>query len=185
MTRLLDWQEEPIGRHHDRKAFDCGDGALDEYLRRYARQNHESGGAKTFVAASSSEPARVLGYYTMGPGAIEFAHAPADLTRRLGRCDVPVFRLGQLAVDRTVGPDHRAPLGRGAGAAAARRHRHAARRGPSRRRRGGTGAGSGRRWRSAACSRLHLFRAVWVPRTRLTSTDEENVNTFSLLGAVQ
>ena len=36
------------------KAFDCGHAALNEYLRRYACQNHESGGAKTFVASSSS-----------------------------------------------------------------------------------------------------------------------------------
>ena len=99
---MLDWQEEPIGRQHDRKTFDCGDAVLNEYLRRYARQNHESGGAKTFVAASSSEPARVLGYYTISPGAIEFLRVPADLTRRLGRYDVPVFRLGRLAVDRTA-----------------------------------------------------------------------------------
>lgn len=98
---MLDWQEHPIGRHHDRKTFDCGDDALNEYLRRYARQNHESGGAKTFVAAFSSEPARVLGYYPISPGAIEFARVPADLKRRLGRYDVPVFRLGRLAVDRT------------------------------------------------------------------------------------
>ena len=48
-----------------------------------------------------SEPARVLGYYTISPGAIEFPR-PADLTRRLGRHDVPAFRLGRLAVDRTA-----------------------------------------------------------------------------------
>ena len=100
---MPDWQEEePIGGHHDRRTFDCGDAALNEYLRRYARQNHESGGAKTFVAASLPGPARVLGYCTISPGAIEFPCAPADLTKRLGRYDVPVFRLGRLAVDRSA-----------------------------------------------------------------------------------
>ena len=71
-------------------------------MRRYARQNHRSGGAKTFVAVSPSEPARVLGYYSISPGAIEFAHAPAELTKKLGRTDVPVFRLARLAVDLSV-----------------------------------------------------------------------------------
>lgn len=99
---MLDWREEPIGRHHDRKAFDCGDPALNEYLRRYARQNHETGGAKTFVAVSPPEPARILGFYTISPGAIEFARVPAALTKKLGRYDVPVFRLGRLAVDRSL-----------------------------------------------------------------------------------
>ncbi len=96
------WREEPIGRHHDRKSFDCGSPDLNRYLHRYARQNHESGGAKTFVAVSAAEPVRVLGFYSISPGAIEFARVPAKLTRKLGRYEVPVFRLGRLAVDRSV-----------------------------------------------------------------------------------
>ena len=96
------WREEPIGRQHDRKRFDCGVADLNEYLRRYARQNHESGGAKTFVAVAPAEPARVLGFYSISPGAIAFSHVPAALTRKLGRYDVPVFRLGRLAVDRSA-----------------------------------------------------------------------------------
>ena len=92
----------PIGRHHDRKGFDCGSGDLNEYLDRYARQNHESGGAKTFVAVSPAEPARVLGFYSIGLGAIEFARVPAKLTKKLGRYAVPVFRLGRLAIDLSV-----------------------------------------------------------------------------------
>ena len=99
---MRNWHEEPIGRHHDRKAFDCGDAALNEYLGRYARQNHESGNAKTFVAVSSSAPVRILGFYTISPGAIEFARVPATLTRKRGRYDVPAFRLGRLAVDRSA-----------------------------------------------------------------------------------
>ena len=98
----MDWREEPIGRHHDRKSFDCGSPALNGYLDRYARQNHESGGAKTFVAVSSDAPARVLGFYSISPGAIEFARVPSSVTKRLGRYEVPVFRLGRLAVDRSM-----------------------------------------------------------------------------------
>jgi GNAT superfamily N-acetyltransferase len=97
-----DWHEEPISRRHDRGRFDCGRPELNQYLDRYARQNHESGGAKTFVAVFLEEPARVLGYYSISPASIEFARVPAQLTRKLGRYDVPVFRLGRLAVDRTM-----------------------------------------------------------------------------------
>ena len=98
----MDWREEPIGRGHDRKSFDCGSPELNQYLDRYARQNHESGGAKTFVAVSPAAPARVMGYYSISPGAVEFARVPAKLTKKLGRYDVPVFRLGRLAIDRSV-----------------------------------------------------------------------------------
>lgn len=98
----MDWHEEPIGRHHDRKSFDCGSADLNEYLARYARQNHESGGAKTFVAVPPEEPAHFLGFYSISPGSIAFANVPAKLTGKLGRYDVPVFRLGRLAIDRSV-----------------------------------------------------------------------------------
>jgi hypothetical protein len=98
----ISWREEPIQRRHDRKDFDCGSPDLNAYLERYARQNHESGGAKTFVAVSPVEPTRVLGYYSISPGSIEFARVPAELTQKLGRYEVPVFRLGRLAVSRSI-----------------------------------------------------------------------------------
>lgn len=36
------WGEEPVARH-DRDSFDCGDAALNEFLRMHARRNHERG----------------------------------------------------------------------------------------------------------------------------------------------
>jgi GNAT superfamily N-acetyltransferase len=98
----ITWREEPIAKRHDRKSFDCGVPALNEYLERFARQNHESGGAKTFVAAAIGDPNRVLGYYSISPGAIAFAQVPARLSRRLGGYDVPIFRLARLAVSRAA-----------------------------------------------------------------------------------
>jgi GNAT superfamily N-acetyltransferase len=102
VSRTLVWREEALTRQHHRADFDCGVPALNEYLRRYARQNHESGGAKTFVAVSPKTPITVLGYYTISPGAIAFTKTPTTLTRKLGRYEVPVFRLGRLAVSVTM-----------------------------------------------------------------------------------
>jgi GNAT superfamily N-acetyltransferase len=98
VSKAVVWREEPTSKRHDCRDFDCGSADLNEYLRRYARQNHESGGAKTFVAVAPAQPNIIRGYYTISPGAIEFAKVPAALTRRLGRYQVPVFRLGRLAV---------------------------------------------------------------------------------------
>jgi GNAT superfamily N-acetyltransferase len=95
---VLDWREEPIGRHHDRKAFDCGTPELNEYLRRHARQNHEGGGSKTFVAVAPTAPETILGYYSISPASIAFAKVPAPLTKGLGRYEVAVYRLARLAV---------------------------------------------------------------------------------------
>jgi GNAT superfamily N-acetyltransferase len=102
VRKSVDWREEAVGRHYDRSGFDCGVPALNEYLQRFARQNHESGGAKTFVAVGPAVPTVVLGYYTISPGAIAFAKAPAAFTRKLGRYEVPVFRLGRLAVSQAL-----------------------------------------------------------------------------------
>ena len=101
MTALA-WEEVALTKEHERAAFDCGDADLDLYLQRYARQNHESGGAKCFVAAPVDAPARVLGFTTLSPASIEYARTPALAKKGLARYDVPVFRLGRLAVDRTV-----------------------------------------------------------------------------------
>lgn len=99
MTAPLAWHEEPIAKHHDRTRFDCGVPDLNRYLAKFARQNHESGGAKTFVAVAAAKLTRVLGFYSISPGAVEFARVPPKLAKGLGRYDVPVFRLGRLAVD--------------------------------------------------------------------------------------
>ncbi|QGM45948.1 GNAT family N-acetyltransferase [Methylocystis heyeri] len=99
----ISWEESPLGKQHDRNAFNCGDDDLNTYLKRYARQNHESGGAKCFVATPRGEPAHILGFYTLCPASIKFDRAPAVMTRGgLGRYEVPVFRLGRLAVDQSL-----------------------------------------------------------------------------------
>lgn len=95
------WCEEAIARHHDRSGFDCGSEQLNDYLRRFARQNHKSGGAKTFVILPVDAVQRVLGYYSLSPASVTFAKVPEVLRRGLGRYEIGVFRLGRLAVDRT------------------------------------------------------------------------------------
>jgi GNAT superfamily N-acetyltransferase len=99
---VSDWLEASLGKQHNRAAFDCGDGDLNIYLQRYARQNHESGGAKTFVAAPFEQPARILGFYSLSPASLDYARTPAIARRGLARYEVPVFRLGRLAVERSV-----------------------------------------------------------------------------------
>lgn len=99
---LPDWREEPISKAHDREAFDCGDVELNVFLRRHARQSHEKGGAKTFVATPVDDGKRILGFYSLSPASVDYARTPALVKKGLARYDVPVFRLGRLAVDRTL-----------------------------------------------------------------------------------
>jgi len=68
---LPDWREAPISKAHDREAFDCGEAELNEFLRRHARQSHEKGGAKTFVATPVDDSKRILGFYSLSPASID------------------------------------------------------------------------------------------------------------------
>lgn len=99
---LPDWREAPISKAHDREAFDCGDAELNVFLIRHARQSNEKGGAKTFIAAPTNDDRCILGFYSLSPASIDYARVPALVKRGLARYDVPVFRLGRLAVDRTI-----------------------------------------------------------------------------------
>jgi len=82
------WHEEPIfsrtiSKKHDREAFDCGDEALNEFLRRYARKSHERGGAKTLLAISDTDKS-VLGFYSLSPGFGGLCANAGDCAARAG-----------------------------------------------------------------------------------------------------
>jgi GNAT superfamily N-acetyltransferase len=94
------WHEEAITRRHDRSAFDCGDAELNVFLMRYARQSHDQGGAKTFLAIDDGTSS-ILGFYSLAPASLAYDRAPAIIQRRLARHDVPGFRLARIAIDRT------------------------------------------------------------------------------------
>lgn len=96
------WHEEPIGKRHDREAFDCGEEALNHFLRRYARKNHELGGAKTFLAIDDADNKTVLGFYSLSPASVDYTRTPEIVRRGLARHDVPGFRLARLAVHRSA-----------------------------------------------------------------------------------
>jgi len=97
---LPDWREEPITKKHDRTSFDCGEASLNEFLWRHARQSHDKGAAKTFLAISNADGKTILGFYSLCPASLEYDRAPAIVLKGLARHDVPVFRLGRIAVSR-------------------------------------------------------------------------------------
>ncbi|MCU7921392.1 MAG: GNAT family N-acetyltransferase [Candidatus Thiodiazotropha sp. (ex Dulcina madagascariensis)] len=99
---LPDWHEEAIAKHHQRAAFDCGDGILNEFLQRHARKSHERGGAKTFLAVDDNDGKTIHGFYSLSPASVAYQRTPDVVKRGLARHEVPVFRLGRLAVDRSI-----------------------------------------------------------------------------------
>ena len=93
---------EPLSRAHDRSSFDCGEPALDEFLRRHARQNQERNVSRSYVAIRDTGDPRVLGFYTLASGSVAAERFPDEARRRLPRYPVPVVHLARLAVDRSA-----------------------------------------------------------------------------------
>jgi GNAT superfamily N-acetyltransferase len=112
------WHEEPIAKKHDRKAFDCGQEDLNRFLQQYARQAHEHGASKTYVAVDDADGTTIFGYYTLSPAQVDFYRVPEVARLNLGRHDFGGFRLARLAVSKSL---HGQGLGGQMLAAAARR----------------------------------------------------------------
>jgi len=84
-------------RQHDRSQFDCGEPALDDWLRRYAGQNRRRDTAATWVIADADD--RVAAYASIAMTGIDRSVAPAGLAKQAPD-PVPALLLGRLAVDR-------------------------------------------------------------------------------------
>jgi len=100
--RLPAWHEDPIAKKHDRKAFDCGQDDLNRFLQQYARQAHEHGASKTYVAVEDDDEKTVFGYYTLSPAQVDFFRVSEVARLNLGRHDVGGFRLARLAVSKSL-----------------------------------------------------------------------------------
>lgn len=91
---------EPLGKHHDRAAFDCGVEALNRYLREQAGQDAKKKVAATFILAGDT-PSAVIGYYTLSSTSIDLGELPESIVKKLPRYPlIPATLIGRLAVDR-------------------------------------------------------------------------------------
>ena len=87
---------------HDRKTFDCGVAALNDYLRERAGQDMRRHAAGCWVLCPFDDPPTVLGYYTLSNESVsaeELSQASPELTKKLPRYPkLGAILLGRLAV---------------------------------------------------------------------------------------
>jgi GNAT superfamily N-acetyltransferase len=102
---LPDIRIEPLGRHHDRGVFDCGEDSVTRYLREVALQAQKAFRSASKVAVLPAAPARILGYYTLVSHRIIDEEMPESVARELKvqnlRGGAPAVLLAQLGVDLT------------------------------------------------------------------------------------
>ncbi len=84
----------------NRSTFDCGEPRLNEYFRTRVGQDVRRLFTTCFVAVARVQD-HIAGFYTLAMGSVPLGDLPQQVAKRLPRYpDVPVARLGRLAVDR-------------------------------------------------------------------------------------
>lgn len=82
---------------HRVDTFECGEEALDRWLRSYASQNQRRDAARTFV--TTDDEGNVVGYYTLVAAQVEHEQASAIVRRGLSKhFPIPVALIARLAV---------------------------------------------------------------------------------------
>ncbi len=94
----------PLTADHDLSDFDCGEPALNDWLKRRAFRN-EGRFSRTYVVCDGN---RGVAYFCISAGAVERASAPGKV-RRNAPDTIPISVIGRLAVSRDY-------AGRGLGA---------------------------------------------------------------------
>ena len=96
----------PLLATHVTDEFDCGEPALNDWLKKRALKNENSGASRTFVVCQDNH---VVGYYVLATGSVMHKQAPSKVRRNMPD-PVPVMILGRLAVSKNM---QSAGLGRG------------------------------------------------------------------------
>ena len=96
----------PLLATHVTDGFDCGEPALNGWLRKRALKNENAGASRTFVVCKDNH---VMGYYVLATGSVMHKQAPSKVRRNMPD-PVPVMILGRLAVSKDM---QSAGLGRG------------------------------------------------------------------------
>jgi GNAT superfamily N-acetyltransferase len=86
---------EPLTSSHSIVDFSCGIASLNEWLKRRALANQNSGATRTFVTCDDE---RVIGYYALAAGSIDVRSALGKFRRNMPD-PIPVVILARLAID--------------------------------------------------------------------------------------
>ena len=92
----MSYRVEPLAASHDLDGFDCGHGALNSWIRQYARRATGQG-TRTYLLIDEASGA-LAGYFALAPHLLERDEAP----RRIGRGApqrIPAILLAKLALD--------------------------------------------------------------------------------------
>ena len=67
---------------HDRKTFDCGEDALNNYLKSVAGQHDVKSLARTFVITSKKNKSKILGFYSLALCQVNLSELPNSIAKK-------------------------------------------------------------------------------------------------------
>ena len=67
---------------HNRKDFDCGINALNNYLRMMANQHSTKDNTRTFILEDVKDSTRIIGYYTLTMTTLDLTSLPNHLQKK-------------------------------------------------------------------------------------------------------
>jgi len=86
---------QPLQPEHDLETFDCGNLALNDWLKKRAQKNEGQGASRTYVVCCEN---KVVAYYSLANGCVFHIDAPRKIKRNMPN-PIPAMILGRLAVD--------------------------------------------------------------------------------------
>lgn len=87
--------------NHDRTKFDCGEPAINNYLKKQLSPDLKSNACRCFVLKDIKKP-DVIGYITLSASSIESASIPQNSKKGLPRyLRLPSLLIGRMGVDKS------------------------------------------------------------------------------------
>jgi len=90
----------PINDSYDCNRFDCGDQAVNTFLRQLTNGNGDSGSSPVFAAVDELD--FINGFYSLTASNIEFAEIPKNLAEKISTYPVPTVIIDTIAVHRSL-----------------------------------------------------------------------------------
>lgn len=100
MTERLDFRITPLGPHHNRQRFSCGNDQIDQYLRKRSSQDVRRKLSAVFVLEGAAAQ-DVAGFYSLSSLSVDPGTLPANVVKKLRLPQaraIPVTLIGQFAI---------------------------------------------------------------------------------------
>ncbi len=82
---------------HQRNRFDCASASLNEFIRKYAKNQNKNDTTRVHVYADAE--GRIAGFFTLSASALDLTGLPEFFQKGRSRLPVPATLLGRFAVD--------------------------------------------------------------------------------------